>query len=152
MQAMTQSIRARDNVNIAVRENEMVGSQLIVTGVWKGCADQDILEMMYLENPKIGETFGERFMADTRVITRRQCQNEDNGNIIMENIILETSLDIFRFFAKKGLLSLDMVTVFVRKEIHVVSYVWTRGQVLPEKRGLSTCSGPHKGTACKETV
>lgn len=70
MQAITHSIRIGNNVNIIVRESEVVGPSLMVTGIWKGCADQKIAETMYLENPEIGNAFAERFITETKISCR----------------------------------------------------------------------------------
>lgn len=107
-------IRQR-NADIEIKERDGAKPRLMITGIFAGYTEEDIVEMILMENEDIDNRFGENFRENFKEVAKRKtCRNPKR-----ENVSFEASLEVFKYMIRKERIHLDMGVCGIEEVINV---------------------------------
>ncbi|KAJ8938280.1 hypothetical protein NQ314_011542 [Rhamnusium bicolor] len=132
---------------VEVRERKVTEPMLIVSGVERGMADEELLGKLIRGT----DILGDRKVEDFKIVKRVTCRNPWK-----ENVVLRVGLELFKLLVKRGKVEIDCERHFVEEYLGLaMCYRCCRfGHVMKfckEKDVCHKCAGGHDGRDCNKS-
>ncbi|KAJ8945531.1 hypothetical protein NQ318_020376 [Aromia moschata] len=133
-----------------IRETMKIDPMVYITGIDKGYEDEEFITELVLQNERYFEGMNiEDIKRKTKIISRRQCRNEQK-----ENIILQTTPDIFRIIIKTEDLRFNVMKLYAEEYSQLAicfkccGYGHVTKYCTVTKSTCYVCGGEHDESQC----